>query len=44
MDYGEQFGEHFEGFVRLNLATVPALVNKAVNNIITELDKRKSQT
>ena len=42
VDYGEQFGEHFEGFVRLNLATDPALVNKAVNSIITELEKRNS--
>lgn len=42
VDYGEQFGEHFEGFVRLNLATDPALVEKAVNSIITELEKRHS--
>lgn len=40
VDYGEQFGEHFEGFVRLNLAPDPALVERAVSNIITALEKR----
>ena len=39
VDYGEQFGEHFEGFVRLNLAPDPALVERAVSNIITALGK-----
>lgn len=39
VDYGEQFGDNFEGFVRLNLATDPAFVKQAVENIITELEK-----
>ena len=34
VDYGEWFGENFEGFVRLNLATDPKYVQMAVNNII----------
>ncbi|MGN0977557.1 MAG: MalY/PatB family protein [Faecousia sp.] len=41
VDYGEQFGEHFKGFVRLNLATDPMLVKQAVQNIVTQLAKRK---
>ncbi|HBP23999.1 MAG TPA: hypothetical protein DD632_00595 [Oribacterium sp.] len=40
VDYGEQFGENFKGFVRLNLATDPKLVEAAVSNIVTELQKR----
>ena len=35
VDYGEQFGEHFKGFIRLNLATDPKLVRQAVQNIIS---------
>lgn len=40
VDYGEQFGENFMGFVRLNLATDPALVHQAVANIVEQLSKR----
>lgn len=40
VDYGEQFGENFMGFVRLNLATDPALVHQAVSNIIEQLAKK----
>ena len=40
MDYGEQFGENFMGFVRLNLATDPALVHQAVSNIVEQLAKK----
>lgn len=40
VDYGEQFGEHFMGFVRLNLATDPKLVKQAVSNIIEQLQKK----
>ena len=40
MDYGEQFGENFKGFIRLNLATDTALVKKAVDNILAGLEKR----
>ncbi len=39
-DYGEQFGENFMGFVRLNLATDPRLVRQATKNIINRLDER----
>lgn len=37
VDYGEQFGENFRGFIRLNLATDPKLVQQAVYNIIAAL-------
>lgn len=40
VDYGEQFGDNFMGFVRLNLATDPALVHQAVSNIVEQLAKR----
>lgn len=40
VDYGEQFGENFMGFVRLNLATDPALVHQAVANIVQQLAKK----
>ena len=40
VDYGEQFGENFMGFVRLNLATDPALVHQAVANIVEQLKKK----
>lgn len=36
VDYGEWFGENFRGFIRLNLATDPAYVKHAAENIITE--------
>lgn len=36
VDYGEQFGENFAGFVRLNIATDPEFVKGAVSNIIKE--------
>jgi cystathionine beta-lyase len=38
-DYGEWFGEEYKGFIRLNLATDPAFVKKAVETIITEIKK-----
>lgn len=34
VDYGEWFGEDYKGFIRLNLATDPGLVRKAVENLI----------
>jgi Bifunctional PLP-dependent enzyme with beta-cystathionase and maltose regulon repressor activities len=37
VDFGEWFGENFKGFVRLNLATDPANVRTAVDNIVKEL-------
>ncbi|NCA99645.1 MAG: hypothetical protein EOM08_09150 [Clostridia bacterium] len=39
VDYGEWFGEHFKGFVRLNLATSPENVQQAVASIIHEAEK-----
>ena len=37
VDYGEQFGENFKGFVRLNMATDPKFVWQAVSNIVLQL-------
>lgn len=34
IDFGEWFGGSFKGFIRLNLATDPEIVKKAVSNII----------
>ena len=34
IDFGESFGDSFKGFIRLNLATDPEIVKKAVSNII----------
>jgi len=35
------FGASFKGFIRINLATDPEIVKKAVENIITEYKKLK---
>ncbi|MDF7639659.1 pyridoxal phosphate-dependent aminotransferase [Lactobacillus sp. ESL0791] len=35
VDYGEQFGEKYLGFVRLNMATDPRYVKAAVDNIVS---------
>lgn len=35
IDFGEWFGANFKGFVRLNMATDPKIVKKAVENIIS---------
>lgn len=37
VDYGEWFGEAYEGFIRMNLATDPAYVKRAIRNLIDEL-------
>ena len=37
VDYGEWFGEGYQGFVRLNLATDPALIKEAASRIIQAL-------
>ncbi|RRJ64586.1 pyridoxal phosphate-dependent aminotransferase [Paenibacillus oralis] len=37
VDYGEWFGENFVGYIRLNLATHPEYVQKAVANIVREI-------
>ena len=34
VDYGEWFGEHYKGFIRLNLATDPKYVHQAMDNIV----------
>ena len=36
VDYGAWFGENFDGFIRLNLATTPENVKQAVDNLIRE--------
>ena len=41
IDFGEWFGASFKGFIRINLATDPEIVKKAVKNIITEYKKLK---
>jgi cystathionine beta-lyase len=33
VDYGEWFGENWAGFIRLNMATDPAIVKQAMANI-----------
>lgn len=35
VDYGEWFGEHYKGFIRLNLATDPKYVHQAMKNIVS---------
>lgn len=37
VDYGEWFGEGCEGFIRVNLATDPAIIRRAVGNLVREL-------
>ncbi|WP_371367589.1 Cystathionine beta-lyase PatB [Sporomusa rhizae] len=39
VDFGEWFGANYQGFVRLNLATDPKYVKKAVANIIDEIKR-----
>lgn len=39
VDYGEQFGDNYKGFIRLNLATDPELVKQAVDNLVTAIQK-----
>lgn len=41
VDYGEWFGEKYKGFIRMNLATDPAFVKKAVTSIISALNDLK---
>ncbi|MPQ33622.1 pyridoxal phosphate-dependent aminotransferase [Clostridium estertheticum] len=38
VDYGEWFGESCKGFIRLNMATNPKYVEKAVDNIIKNIN------
>ncbi|MBS4913079.1 MAG: pyridoxal phosphate-dependent aminotransferase [Veillonella sp.] len=40
VDYGEQFGDKYKGFIRLNLATDPALVKQAVDNLVAALQSK----
>ena len=39
VDYGEWFGEQYRGFIRMNLATDPALVRQAVENLVSAANK-----
>lgn len=39
VDYGEQFGENFKGFIRLNIATDPKFVDMSINNILKALGR-----
>lgn len=39
VDYGEWFGPQCQGFIRLNLATLPEYVHAAVDNLIENLKK-----
>ena len=39
VDYGEQFGEHFKGFIRLNIATDPRLVDETAERILRALGR-----
>lgn len=39
VDYGEWFGEAYKGFIRMNLATDPAYVRMAMENLIAEIKK-----
>lgn len=41
IDFGEWFGASFKGFIRINLATDPEIVKKAVESIIFEYKKLK---
>jgi len=41
IDFGEWFGASFKGFIRINLATDPEIVKKAVESIIFEYEKLK---
>lgn len=40
VDYGEQFGDNYEGFIRLNLATDPDLVKQAVDNLVAAIQNK----
>lgn len=35
VDYGEWFGEKYEGFIRINLATDPVYIKQAVENMVS---------
>ena len=37
VDYGEWFGEGYQGFIRLNLATAPTLIQEAAQRIVHAL-------
>lgn len=39
VDYGEWFGEKYQGFVRFNLATNPVYVKQAMERLIAEGEK-----
>jgi cystathionine beta-lyase len=37
VDYGEWFGKNCKGFIRLNMATTPEIVEKVVDNLINNI-------
>ena len=39
VDYGSWFGENFDGFIRLNLATTPENVRETVSRIVRESER-----
>lgn len=39
VDYGEWFGDGYEGFIRINLGTLPTYVKQTADKIVTELAK-----
>lgn len=41
VDYGEWFGDRYSGFIRMNLATDPEIVKKAVRNLVEAAKKSK---
>lgn len=41
VDYGEWFGKNYKGFIRLNIATHPQIIEKMVANFICENKKLK---
>jgi cystathionine beta-lyase len=38
VDYGEWFGDRYKGFIRMNLATDPAIVKEAVDRLVKALN------
>ncbi|TLG76802.1 MalY/PatB family protein [Culicoidibacter larvae] len=40
INYGEDFGEKYQGFIRMNLATTPEIVQEATQRIITAIEEK----
>lgn len=41
VNYGETFGDTYQGFIRLNLATTPEIIQEATQRIINALEENK---